>query len=345
MRIWRILAVALIVMMLLSLGVGTLNAQTPTPTPGVTKVEGKATSVDLQAKKVTVTPTGRPAVVLIVTAGTDINVWGKQAATLEDVKVGSIAEAAYNSGTLEAIRIQVKRSEEPSLGTRQGFVGAVKSISGTSITLDTKQGTVVLMVDAKTQYWNPPKKDATLADVKAGDRVAVLAEKTDSTLVAKRVLIIPSEPVHQHIKGVVTKVSGTEITIQYDDKTVVGDTSPGVAKKIEVGEMVTATVIKAPGTDKVLIKDIEGHEKLLERLKDLSAKKTGKDKDDVDQMIDRNRQKQEQVLERVLAKAPEAAKSAIQKVLDKSREKGKSEARDKGSEGSDRTSTAPTKPK
>lgn len=328
MKKWRILPILAFSLVLCIAASGLLAAQTPTPTstptPNQAKIEGKITSIDLQTNKVTITPPQQPAITLVIVASTKIEVWGKDPAALADLKVGHGIEATYSTGTLEVISIEAKQRGEPSKGAKQGFFGTVKSLAANSITLDTKQGAVTFMVNSDTEYWNPPKKDVTLSDVKPGDRVAVLAEKTDTALVAKRVLVIPTKPTHQQIKGVVTKISGTEITLTYDtDKTIVANASPGVAKKIELGDLITAVIIKTPGVEKVLIQDVESSSKLLERLQRQAEKKTGKEKDEVNQLIERNQQKHQEVLQRVLDKAPVAAKSAIQKVLEKSKAKGK----------------------
>ncbi len=322
----------------LLLGSGITSAQTPTPTPGLAKVEGKITSVDAQTGRVTVAPAGRPAVTLTVTASTKIEVWGKEPATIQDLRVEQSVEASYNLVTLEAVKIEAKQPGEaaygfrygygygygPIQGAKQGFFGTVIAVSANSITIDTKRENVVFTVNPDTQYWNPPNKDANLGDIKVGDRVAVLAAKTDSGLLARRVLVIPSKPTHEQIRGVVTKISGTEITITYDSgKTVVADAPPGLARKIELGDHVTAVILRTPGVEKVLLKDIENSDELIDRLNRIAAKKTDKDKDEVDRLVERNRQKQEEALQRVLDKAPDEAKAGVEKALERSKAKGR----------------------
>ena len=159
------------------------------------KVQGEITALDAATNKVTIKPKVGDPVDLTVSGRTALEVWGKEPAVFGDLQVGQWARAEYNATSKEAYVIEVKGKGEPSLAVRQGFFGSVKGKTANSLTLDTKQGEVVLTLDANTQYWDPPKKDATLADVNVGDRAAVLAEKQqDGSLLAKRVLVIPPKP-------------------------------------------------------------------------------------------------------------------------------------------------------
>ena len=178
---------------------------------------------------------------------------------------------------------------------------------------------MTLSITADTQIWDPPSKDAKLADIKTGDRVAVLAEGVSPSLVAKRILVIPSKPIHQQMRGVVTAMSGNQVTItDSDGKTVTADLPPGIARKVEVGDVVTAVVIVTPGVEKVLVKDIQNSNSVSDRLARVAQSKNGKDKDNIQAMLDRNNRKNEEVLNGVIARLPDSAKPGLQRAMDKS---------------------------
>ncbi len=317
MRIWKISAILLLTMALVLAIAGAAAAQTPPA--GASKIAGQVSAVDTAANKVTVTPTQGAAVILVVTADTEIDVWGKEPATIADIKVGSRAEASYDAATMKAYEIEVKPTA--STAPRQGFFGTVTAISSTSITLDAKQGPVTLTIDANTQFWNPPKKDATASDVKVGDRVGVLAERAGSTMLAKRVMVIPPKPTFEQVTGVVTKISGNDVTITYDTtKTVVAQAPPGILAKVQLGDAVTAVIIRTPGTEKVMLKDIQSSDKVLDRLIGQAASKSGKEKSDAEEAITRNRDRISERLQEVLGKASDdEAKKGIQRAIEKTK--------------------------
>lgn len=301
---------------------GTTPVPTATPKPAKTRAEGPITAVDIAAGKITIAPRQGTPVTLSVTPATEIEVWGKDPASIQDLKAGQFAEAVYDPVTLAAIEIEVKLRGERSLAVRHGFFGTVREVVASSISLDTKQGTVALAVDAGTQFWMPPRKDAKLADVKVGDRVAVLAERLDSALVAKRVMVIPQKPSHQQARGVVVAISGREVTFtDASGKTITLDLPPGMVRKIEVGDAVTIVFLVTPGVQKGLLKDAENGGEIAGRLARAAEKKSGKAKEDVERLLERNREKHEEVLRRVLEKAPEAARPGIEKAIEKSKGK------------------------
>jgi hypothetical protein len=82
------------------------------------------------------------------------------------------------------------------LDERNAAHGTIKSISGTTFALATKQGELTVATSADTNYHSPRLireargEHLTFAALKVGQRVAVQGERQDdNTLVAKRVHI------------------------------------------------------------------------------------------------------------------------------------------------------------
>ena len=302
------------------------------------KVQGEITALDAATKKVTIKPKVGDPVELTVTDRTELEVWGKEPAVFADLQVGQWAKAEYNAAAAnkEAYVIEVKGKGEPSLAVRQGFFGTVKAKTADSLTLDTKQGEVVLTLDANTQYWDPPQKDGTLAAVNVGDRVAVLAEKQDGTYLAKRVLVIPAKPakpVHIQLAATVTKVEGNTITLTKDGETFTVELPAGLAAKVQEGDLLTITLLRTPGVEKYLASGMMKAEELRERLQSHVEKVKGskpqtdeergrqsQNLEKLENLLRENMERQQDVMNKVIEKAPSQAKEALQKAMENSRQ-------------------------
>ena len=294
------------------------------------KVQGEITALDAATKKVTVQPKVGDPVVLTVTGMTELEVWGKEPAEFADLKVGQWAKAEYNATTKEAYEIEVKGRGEPSLAVRHGFFGTVKVKTANSITLDTKQGEVVLTLNADTQYWDPPKRDATLADVNVGDRVAVLAQDS----LAKRVLVIPAKPakpLRLQIAATVTGVEGNVITLT-NGGTFAVELPAGLAGRVQVGDVLTIALLRTPGVEKYLASGMMKGEELRERLNSFGDKVKGnkpqndeergrqsQDLEELGTLLRQNMERHEDMMNKVMEKAPSQARGALQKAIENSR--------------------------
>lgn len=130
-----------------------------------------------------------------------------------------------------------------------GKVIAVERVSSTDgfIDLEAKSDEIVkIKADKNTQY-----KNGSFIDITVGKRLAVVTDEIKGTLIAKQILIEPTEPTYKHLVGVVTSVSGT--TVNVGDKqgnTFAFDAKPMLVApaikidKIEPGQRVTAVVHK-----------------------------------------------------------------------------------------------------
>ncbi len=312
-----------------------------------TKIQGEIIALDaatvLNAATVTIKPKVGDEVVLTVTDRTELEVWGIEPAVFDDLKVGQWVKAEYNAttATREAYVIEVKGKGEPSLAVRQGFFGTVTAktpptpTTPGSLTLDTKQGQVTFVLDANTtQYWDPPQRDATLADVKVGDRVAVLGERQDGTILATRVLVIPAKPLRLQITATVTIVDGNTITLtDKDSKIYTIELPAGLAGRVQEGDVLTITLLRTAGVEKYLASGMMKGDELLERLQshvekvkgskpqtDEERGKQGRDLERVTALLQQNMEKHQDMMNKVMEKAPSQAREALQKAMENSRQ-------------------------
>jgi ribosomal protein L21E len=298
--------------------------------PKLARIQGQITSVsttDNITGTMTIKPQKGDPVTLSVSGNTDLEIWNKELANIGDIKVGDRVEAQYDTSANQASQIKVEANQE-SVGARyQGIFGTVKAKTDTSLTVTTKQGDVILILNASTQYWDPPKKNATLADVSLGDRVAILAAKGDTTLLAKRVLVIPAKPVHQQVSGTVTNINGDTVTITMKDGSVITTQLPAsLLANVKVGDVITVTLVQTPGTDKVVANGLFRSSDLQQRLggfldkvknrKNTTASdevKKSQDLDRLGKLLQVDMQREQDILQKAINKAPQQLKDALEK--------------------------------
>jgi hypothetical protein len=183
--------------------------------PEAAEVEGTITAVS--GGDVTITPEHGPAVTVHVNDSTLIRLHsagGETTGTLADLKTGMKAEAGFDPVSFVALRIEAKPADggHGQNAHVEGTVGAVDGGAGT-ITINPRDGgaAVSLTTSSSTRITRNGAA-ATLADLKAGDRVA--AEYDPTTKIATRIEA-ESETEHEpsEVEGQVTAVSATSITI------------------------------------------------------------------------------------------------------------------------------------
>jgi len=114
---------------------------------------------------------GSPIMVNVV-ANTVITMVGTGTISLSGLTLGDRVVAVYDRTTMNVITITVKSPRDE----HEAVAGTIKSIGPSSFVLGTKhEGDVTVMVDSKTLYSVRSVDNATLADLKLGDTVAVMA--------------------------------------------------------------------------------------------------------------------------------------------------------------------------
>ena len=91
--------------------------------------------------------------------------------------------------------------------------------------------------------------------------------KEGTTLLARRVLIIPAKPVRQQVSGTVTNIDGNTVTVTMKDgSTITAQLPSGLLAKVKIGDVITITLLQTPGTDKVVANGLFRSDNLQQRL-------------------------------------------------------------------------------
>lgn len=109
---------------------------------------------------------------VITDSETQFRVPGIENATLDDVLIDDVivAGGAFDSGGLKALVVKVVSDRDYRVVRR----GEVKAREGTSLTIDTAVGSLVVLTDEQTRIRIAGVEQATLDDINIGDRVAVI---------------------------------------------------------------------------------------------------------------------------------------------------------------------------
>ena len=286
----RIVKIALFLTAMAAIAIATIGAVLAdgtgtSPGPNHAEVKGIISAITEATTStpatVTIQPVGGPAVTVKVVAITVITKAGLGNTTVDELEVGDVAVAIYNKDTLEASKISVSRP----VAKHHGYEGTIESIAdpgatSTSFVLTPKKGGgTTINVNAETKYKVPGLKDATLANFKVGDRVAVLVVEMNGGWTALHVNLIPGKPVHVQRVGIIATytAASTSTPGNITLKSKKGDLSTFVvttdtkikfkrgATAVTLGSKATVVARRDPATDKytateILVFGPKGHE-------------------------------------------------------------------------------------
>jgi hypothetical protein len=165
----------------------------------VARIEGVIEAVDTAANSITIVPRDGAALTLQVSPNTQITLDGRPA-RLDDLARGFLVGAAYQTHTLEALRIAAE-----GLAEVRGIVRDVGVIQGT-LTIAVDDRTITLFVAPYTTI-SLNGRPATLDDLARG--YLVVASYFPSTLVAARIAADSLAEIAGHIRA----IEGTVLTI------------------------------------------------------------------------------------------------------------------------------------
>lgn len=160
-----------------------------------------------------------------------------------------------------------EKSQKSDKGQQHGAFGTVVSKTGDSLTIETKIGELVIGITQQTKFKIPHKKQATIADVAVGDRVAANGSPVTGGLTAKQVHVAPGKLTIRHRVGkVVSYSAGSSITIQAEDGTKEEFVLAADAKirdpkgdGVTVGDRVTVISRRDPSSDIAIATGIVVH--------------------------------------------------------------------------------------
>jgi len=195
---------------------------------------------------------GGRTVALLTDEETDVRVPGVEEASLADVEVGDrvAVQAELQEGTPHA-RLLVVLPDHPAR-----LEGRVLSITDGTLEVDTLHGPVVVLTDGSTLFRVPGVEEATLADVRVGDRVVCGgAWEGPETFRASAVVVRPGQVGPDRPAA----VGGRAIAVG-EDRLVVGTAHGPVT--VVVGE---ETEIRVPGVDSPSLADIHPGDRVMAR--------------------------------------------------------------------------------
>lgn len=214
---------------------------------------------------------------------------------------------------------------------KQGVFGSVTAKGENSLTVTTKQGTIVdLAITPDTQFQVPGKEGDSFADVALGSRVAVLAAGETGAQSALKVMLVPGKPQREHRALTVTEVSG---------KTVVAEDAEGNRIEVELdheasadikGQLITFIGAKSAQSNRFKANVEVKIEHIVQRLEaqakrlDVEAKgeadvsvKASKQKHraDLEARLEANMQRHLDLFAELIAKAPPQARASLEAAL------------------------------
>jgi hypothetical protein len=152
---------------------------------------------------------------VLTTPQTSFVIAGKAVATFADIKPGdrvgilldrAAGLGADNTATAKAITVL-----PPPARTR--LVGSIKSVGAGSLQLDLlRVADVAIAIDADTRIIIAGKADAAIADLKAGERVEVFAERDADVLTADLLIVRPPSAANW-LSGMIAAVNGDVVTV------------------------------------------------------------------------------------------------------------------------------------
>lgn len=98
--------------------------------------------------------------------------------------------------------------------TQQDYFGVVVSVSQDLLVISADGTIVDIPVSENTKVRLPRNRDAQIADLAEGDRVAVTLEEEDGLLTADTIFLIPGKTQTRHVPGEVVAQATGSITIQ-----------------------------------------------------------------------------------------------------------------------------------
>jgi hypothetical protein len=222
---------------------------------------------------VTITPKEGAPITLKIEASTIIKKAGVDKATLDNLGNGDNVIATYSKETLVANRISASKTKvaaQTSVSQPKAkyaaFEGTIKSMTSASFVVSTKKsGDVTINVNPETKYKVPTVKNATLANFKAGNRVAVLATEVAAGKLAVHVNLIPGKPVSVQRVGTVAAYEASKSITLKDKKgslsvfVVTSDTKIQLkrgATEVKIGEQAHVLARRDPASDQFTAKAI-----------------------------------------------------------------------------------------
>jgi Cu/Ag efflux protein CusF len=139
------------------------------------------------------------------------------------VLVGSmVLGVGFNTKTSQAIAPQNAANAQASVKTqsdsaniavsadRVGVVGVLQAIGSSSLSLQTREGLQLLAINGTAGI---DSGSSAIDKLKAGDKVAVWAQKINGQVVVTKIVVVPQSPGRTHYVGLIANVAADHIDV------------------------------------------------------------------------------------------------------------------------------------
>ena len=135
------------------------------------------------------------------------------------VLVGSmVLGVGFNNKTSQAIAPQnaanaqanVKTQSELANTDRVGVVGVLQAIGSGSLSLQTREGLQLLTINGTAGI---DSGSSAIDKLKAGDKVAVWAQKINGQVVVTKIVVVPQSPERTHYVGLIANVTADHFDV------------------------------------------------------------------------------------------------------------------------------------
>jgi hypothetical protein len=99
---------------------------------------------------------------------------------------------------------------KPAEPSRVGIVGVLQAVGSKSLSVQTKEGMQLMTIDGDAGI---EKGSSAIDQLKAGDKVAVWAQKVNGQLIVTKIVVVPQKPERMHYVGLLANVTADKIDV------------------------------------------------------------------------------------------------------------------------------------
>ena len=99
---------------------------------------------------------------------------------------------------------------KPAEPSRVGVVGVLQAVGSKSLSVQTKEGMQLMTIDGDAGI---EKGSSAIDQLKAGDKVAVWAQKVNGQLIVTKIVVVPQKPERMHYVGLLANVTADKIDV------------------------------------------------------------------------------------------------------------------------------------
>ena len=168
-----------------------LVAVVPDDALGPVSLRGRVTNVTTDSLAVQVREN---VATVTITATTQIRVPGVENASLSDVHTGDWVFVVGRPAGLCRVEAKAIAVLPPISLQRFAVRGEVQAIAGTSLTVESNEGTRLILTDDQTRFRVPGVEEASITDIHIGDQVLALGKPAEDDTILARLIVVRHVP-------------------------------------------------------------------------------------------------------------------------------------------------------